>query len=697
MNKLEKIENVILFTAKASIEDKGVHTYEEVKNIDKDDYTYIDYVVRSCGDNNYRLYVLTKSHVHYTYINNTLNITDTFLNISFSLSSENVKNTVIFQGQSNAGSHIIYDGLMTLFEDLGYFVINNLKSIKTASDKFLSASVLSQHNIPQPNYIIVSKHDIYDDNDMVKTDFFDYLHSLYENYQSIDDETNDYKYVCKTLDGSLGIGVFICDDKEILGIMQAIFAINDKVCIIIQQFKNNTGDIRSHVFSYDLVNYEIIAAMKRNKIDGDFRSNVSLGATTSEIDLTKEQEKIIKDTAKASGCHWVGVDLMDCVNEIDEHENVVIEYNSSPGVEGISKQIKKNMFDVVFEKINEHLPKQKINETVELGDNVVTDEGEYAFNHVILFTGEKDDAQILLQEISEKSNVELYKFNPDEVQYVFNGPNINIFDSNTNILIDYEVVSPKNTIVFSRIMPDKVERLSELYSRLYDDKFLFFNKMQGVEIAGDKIKTAELFKEKNIPQPKYVVVDANDVVKEDVKLFDKLKKIYKDADKDRKHKYVVKNPTGGQGIGVFMADGKNILAILQAYFDVAPDKKLLVQEFMDADGGDFRVHVLNLKSGSYILAAMKRDKLKDDFRSNVSLGAKTEQVELTDQQKKLAIKVAQELDLQWVGVDIMPVKNNKTKNVVIECNSGAGVSGISTLIGKNIFNLMFDKITNEDL
>ena len=246
-------------------------------------------------------------------------------------------------------------------------------------------------------------------------------------------------------------------------------------------------------------------------------------------------------------------------------------------------------------------------------------------------------------------------------------------------------------------MPNVADKLEDLYSKLYQDKFLFFNKKHGVEISGDKYKTAELFTKHHIPQPKYVLVDKNDVIKEDVKLFSKLKDIYEDAEKDKSHKYVVKNPTGGQGIGVFCVDGTQILAVLQAYFDVAEDKKLLVQEFMDADGGDFRVHVLNLKSGQYVLAAMKRDKIEDDFRSNVSLGAKTEEIKLTKEQEELAIKAAQAMELTWVGVDIMPVKNNKEKNVVIECNSGAGVSGISNMLQKNFFNIMFEKIKKEDL
>lgn len=681
------------------------HNLEDVKKKKLEDYDYIDWVIDACDKNKYNLYIISKNDVRYYYDNGVLNIDDMMTNASFSLDNTNIKDTIIFQGQNNSTISVIYKALMQLFEKLGYFIVNPIDAIINASDKYLSSVLMSKYNIPQPNYLIVNKDDIEDELGIVKSDFFTKLHSIYKSNPNISNSIKEYTYVCKILNGSLGIGVFLCNENEILSILQTLITIDPQICILIQEFKKNTGDIRAHAFSFDGKNYEIIAAMKRNKIDGDFRSNVSLGADTNAIELTKEQQKIILDTAKMSGCRWVGVDLMECEDNDKNKENVVIEYNSSPGVNGISLQIKKNLFEVIFEKIKQNLKgfkavdenNNQLNETVQVDDKVKTEEGNYAFNNIILFTGPKDDAQILLKEICDTSNINLYKFDPEEVEYKINDKSLSIKDKSKTLDIDYDKVSQKNTIVFSRVMPDKAEKLEDLYSKLYKDNFLFFNKKHGIELAGDKYKTAELFKKHRIAQPKYVLVDKNDVIKEDVKLFDKLKEIYSDAEKDKTHKYVVKNPTGGQGIGVFCVDGSQILAVLQAYFDVAEDKKLLVQEFMDADGGDFRVHVLNLKSGKYILAAMKRDKIEGDFRSNVSLGAKTEEIKLTKEQEELAIKAAEAMELNWVGVDIMPVKNNKEKNVVIECNSGAGVAGISNMLGKNLFNLMFEKITKEDL
>ena len=352
-NKLKTIKNVIIFITLET----SFHSLEDMKNTKQEDWNYIDWIISACNEYKYNLYIISKNDVRYTYKNNVLNIDDMMTKTSFSLDETNIENTIIFQGQNNNNLSVIYVGLMKLLEKLGYYLINPVNSIINASDKYLSSIILSKNNIPQPNYVIVGKNDIEDNLGEVKSDFFIKLHSIYSTNPNINNNHGKYKYVCKILNGSLGIGVFLCDDTEILSILQALITINPDIYIIIQEYKNNTGDIRAHVFSFDGKNYEIVAAMKRNKIDGDFRSNVSLGADTNSIELTPEQQEIILNTAKASGCKWVGVDLMECKNERGNIENVVIEYNSSPGVQGISQQIKKNLFSIIFEKINDKLPK----------------------------------------------------------------------------------------------------------------------------------------------------------------------------------------------------------------------------------------------------------------------------------------------------------------------------------------------------
>ena len=162
--------------------------------------------------------------------------------------------------------------------------------------------------------------------------------------------------------------------------------------------------------------------------------------------------------------------------------------------------------------------------------------------------------------------------------------------------------------------------------------------------------------------------------------------------------YVVKILDGHGGTGVFMVTGKGILSILQAIFAIDEERELLVQKKEEADGGDIRVHVLTRRTDQKIVAAMKRVKLKGDFRSNVSLGATAEKVELTKEQEDIALKVAKISGMPWCAVDIMPLKKGSNKeigdNVVLEYNASPGTDGISEVIGQNFCELLLDGIND---
>ena len=116
-----------------------------------------------------------------------------------------------------------------------------------------------------------------------------------------------------------------------------------------------------------------------------------------------------------------------------------------------------------------------------------------------------------------------------------------------------------------------------------------------------------------IPQPKFCLLASKDVAKGEESLQKKLKLIYKEVgenkEEDEKREYVVKILDGHGGTGVFMTNGKGILAILQAIFAIDPERELLLQKKEEADGGDIRVHVLTSRTKQTILACMKRKKL----------------------------------------------------------------------------------------
>ena len=349
------IKNVICFYVGENAD--SISTYEELKKKKESDWSYQDYLVDACGKEGYNLMFVNKDRIEYTYAEGVISIYDMVSNKKFSLNKENTHDTVIFQGQANEHIDSVYIGLMKAMEYMGFLMFNTIDEIKIASDKFLSSNLLSSNDIPQPHYAIVNKNMVEDENGIPRESFKDILDSIYNNNEpNISDESLSRQYVVKTLGGSLGIGVFICNDLEILPILQTLFTIDKELELIIQEYCENTGDIRVHMFSVDGANYEVLAAMKRNKIDGDFRSNVSLGATTDKYELSDEQKEIVMKVARLSGCRWVGVDLMEC----KDGRNVVIEYNSSPGVQGISQQIGKNMFSIVFKKVNDYINKYAI-------------------------------------------------------------------------------------------------------------------------------------------------------------------------------------------------------------------------------------------------------------------------------------------------------------------------------------------------
>ena len=206
----------------------------------------------------------------------------------------------------------------------------------------------------------------------------------------------------------------------------------------------------------------------------------------------------------------------------------------------------------------------------------------------------------------------------------------------------------------------------------------------------------------DVPQPKFTLLTKNDIEKGEESLNKKLKNIYSDLGEDekadKKKEYVVKLLNGHGGTGVFMCTGKTILSILQAMFAVDEELELLCQKKEEADGGDIRVHVLTMRTKQMILAQMKRVKISGDFRSNVSLGATAEKVELTKEQEEIALKVAKISGMPWCAVDIMPlVKGSNPEigdNVVLEYNSSPGTEGISDVIDENFVKILLDNIND---
>lgn len=332
------------------------------------------------------------------------------------------------------------------------------------------------------------------------------------------------------------------------------------------------------------------------------------------------------------------------------------------------------------------------------------DNNKYFFKNIIFFTNERDENKNKtlknLSKAIEKTNIELFTFVSEEVNYKATSKKIDIFDSKTKLKIDKQ--SNVDTIVIVRLGAQDSEECIELIKELQDWGLFVINPIQSAKKASNKYTSSVLMERYDVPQPKFSLLSKNDIIDGQESLDKKLKLIYpdlgEDEDKDKKKEYVVKILDGHGGTGVFMVNGKTILSTLQTIFAIDEDRELLLQKKEEADGGDIRVHVLTMRTKQMILASMKRVKISGDFRSNVSLGATAEKVKLTKEQEEIALKVAKISNMPWCAVDIMPlVKGSNPEigdNVVLEYNSSPGTDGISEVIGENFMEILLDNIND---
>jgi len=134
--------------------------------------------------------------------------------------------------------------------------------------------------------------------------------------------------VLKLLEGTQGLGVILADTKNAAGsVMEAFNGLQAR--IIVQEFIKEAGgaDIRAFI-----VDGQVVGAMKRQGKEGEFRSNLHRGGSANIIELSAEEEETALVAAKAMGLGVAGVDMLQ-----SSTGPLVLEVNSSPGLEGIEK------------------------------------------------------------------------------------------------------------------------------------------------------------------------------------------------------------------------------------------------------------------------------------------------------------------------------------------------------------------------
>lgn len=193
------------------------------------------------------------------------------------------------------------------FEMMGVFAANSSQAISRSRDKLRCLQILAGEGIGLP--VTAFAH-------------------APRDIESLLNLVGGPPVVIKLLEGSQGVGVVLAETlqaaKSVIEAFQG-FEAN----ILVQEFiKEASGaDIRCFV-----VGDKVVAAMKRQGAPGEFRSNLHRGGTAEKIKLTSEERSTATRAAKAMGLNVAGVDILR-----SHHGPLVLEVNSSPGLEGIEK------------------------------------------------------------------------------------------------------------------------------------------------------------------------------------------------------------------------------------------------------------------------------------------------------------------------------------------------------------------------
>lgn len=221
------------------------------------------------------------------------------------------------------GASVTFYGCAVLrqFEMMSTYVLNDSVSITRSRDKLRSLQLLSRKGLGLPvTGFAHSPDDIPDLITMVK----------------------GAPLVIKLLEGTQGIGVVLAETNQAAeSVIQAFMGM--KANIMVQEYiKEAKGaDVRCLV-----IGDKVVAAMKRQALEGEFRSNLHRGGTASVIRITPEERSTAIRAAKAMGLRVAGVDLLR-----SNHGPVIMEVNSSPGLQGIETATGKDIAGQIIDYI----------------------------------------------------------------------------------------------------------------------------------------------------------------------------------------------------------------------------------------------------------------------------------------------------------------------------------------------------------
>ncbi|RXJ95446.1 30S ribosomal protein S6--L-glutamate ligase [Arcobacter sp. AHV-9/2010] len=207
------------------------------------------------------------------------------------------------------------------FEMQDVFSTTGNLALTRSRDKLRSLQVLSKNGVDLPRTVFASNK---------------------SNAKDVIALSGGTPLVLKILEGTQGVGVVLVDSKKAAkSVLDAFYGMD--VNLLVQEYieEANGADIR--VF---IVGGEVVAAMRRQGAEGDFRSNLHQGGNASIYNLNRKEKTTALAAARAMGLGVCGVDMI-----ISKRGPLVMEVNSSPGLEGIEKSTNINIAQKIINYI----------------------------------------------------------------------------------------------------------------------------------------------------------------------------------------------------------------------------------------------------------------------------------------------------------------------------------------------------------
>jgi ribosomal protein S6--L-glutamate ligase len=220
------------------------------------------------------------------------------------------------------------------FEMMKVFTAVESQALIRSRDKLRSLQILSRAGLGLP-----------------KTIFMDYSREV----EGVIEAVGGAPVIIKLLEGTQGLGVVLAESKKVAkSVIEAFHGIHAR--IIVQEFiKEAKGaDIRAFV-----VNGEVVGAMRRQAKEGEFRSNLHRGGTAHVVKLDRHEKSAAISAAKKMGLGVAGVDMLP-----SNRGPLILEVNSSPGLEGIEAATKIDIAGRIYKFIEQHAGKKKIQKDV---------------------------------------------------------------------------------------------------------------------------------------------------------------------------------------------------------------------------------------------------------------------------------------------------------------------------------------------